>query len=161
ALWCRYFDNANGYYALGNHVAAVAAAARLPAYPATVLEVGGGLGSATEALLAQAGAGRFATYRFTEPVAFFRPRARPTLAATTPGLRLVAADLDLNARWAAQGIEPAGAHLVWGVNVFHLARDLDAVLHEAFAALAPGGWLVVGEGLRPQPATPVGAEFPF
>jgi SAM-dependent methyltransferase len=50
---------------------------------------------------------------------------------------------------------------VWGVNVFHLARDLDAVLREARAALAPGGWLVVGEGLRPFPDRAVGAELPF
>jgi SAM-dependent methyltransferase len=50
---------------------------------------------------------------------------------------------------------------VWGVNVFHLARDLDAVLAEATAALAPGGWLVVGEGLRPISGRPVAVELPF
>jgi hypothetical protein len=47
------------------------------------------------------------------------------------------------------------------VNVFHLARRLDAVLAEARAALAPGGALVVGEGMRPRPAVPVAAELPF
>jgi SAM-dependent methyltransferase len=51
--------------------------------------------------------------------------------------------------------------MVWGVNVFHLARDLDAALREAREALAPGGWLVVGEGLRPFPDMTVGAEMPF
>jgi SAM-dependent methyltransferase len=51
--------------------------------------------------------------------------------------------------------------LVWGVNVFHLARHLDRVLAEAREALAPGGWLVVGEGVRPAPGEPVGAELPF
>src|SRR5207247_1981503 len=51
--------------------------------------------------------------------------------------------------------------LVWGVNVFHLARDLDAVLAEARAALVPGGWLVIGEALRPRRGEPVGAELPF
>src|SRR5439155_19835462 len=63
--------------------------------------------------------------------------------------------------WAAQGVEPGSVRLVWGVNVFHLARDLEAVLAEAHAALGPGGWLVIGEGLRPRRGEPVGAELPF
>ena len=48
-----------------------------------------------------------------------------------------------------------------GRRVFHLARDLGAVLAEARSALAPGGWLVVGEGVRPTADEPAGAEFPF
>jgi SAM-dependent methyltransferase len=56
---------------------------------------------------------------------------------------------------------PGSFDLVWGVNVFHLARRLDEVLAEARSALAPGGWLVVGEGMRPAPWRVVGAEFPF
>jgi SAM-dependent methyltransferase len=161
ALWCRYFSNANGYYALGNHVAAVAAARVLPVTGATVVEVGGGLGSAAEALLARAGAHRIRQYRFTEPVEFFRRRAERTIAAAAPDLALVAGALDVNASWEEQGIASGGADLAWGVNVFHLARDLDATLACARAALAPGGWLVVGEGLRPDAGTPVTAEFPF
>ena len=43
----------------------------------------------------------------------------------------------------------------------HLARDLDAGLREARDALAPGGCLVLGEGLRPGPHVPVPAELPF
>src|SRR5262249_39659838 len=65
---------------------------------------------------------------------------------------------DLNQPW---DVAPASVDLVWGVNVFHLAHDLVAVLREAHTALAPGGWLVVGEGIRPAPGVPVGAEFPF
>src|SRR6059058_1679228 len=48
-LWAAYFSNQNGYYALNNRVTAQVAAARLAGGP--VLEVGAGLGSATEALL--------------------------------------------------------------------------------------------------------------
>src|SRR5207249_2791966 len=40
-------------------------------------------------------------------------------------------------------------------------RDRDAVLAEARAALVPGGWLVIGEALRPRRGEPVGAELPF
>ena len=162
ALWFAYFSNANGYYAINNHVAAAAAAARLTA-GAAVLEVGAGLGSATEALLEHPNLQevRLASYRVTEPVALFRRRAERTLRAGHPEIPLSFSALDLNEPWAAQGVEAGCAELVWGVNVFHLARDLDAVLHEAHAALVRGGWLVIGEGLRPWPEQPVGAELPF
>jgi SAM-dependent methyltransferase len=165
ALWVSYFSNDNAYYALNNRVTARAAATRLIAAPGTVLEVGAGLGSATAALLeelARRHASAAATaYRATEPVVFFRRRAERMLSAAHPSVPFAFADLDLNRPWTAQGIEPGSIRLVWGVNVFHLARNLDAVLREAHDALAPGGWLVVGEGIRPQAGIPVGAELPF
>jgi SAM-dependent methyltransferase len=164
-LWVAYFNNANPYYALNNRVSARAAADRLPAARARVLEVGAGLGSAAEALLGELDAagrlGSLAAYHATEPVVFFRRRAERMLAAAWPGVPLASAALDVSAPWGDQGVAPASVDLVWGVNVFHLARRLDATLREAWAALAPGGWLVCGEGLRPGPATPVGAELPF
>lgn len=164
SLWVAYFSNANRYYALNNRVSACAAAARLAA-GGTVLELGAGLGSATEALLealAARGPSRgLASYHATEPVAFFRRRAAQALEAAFPEVRFTFGALDLNQPWAAQGIAPGSVQLVWGVNVFHLARDLDGVLRQASAALAPGGWVVVGEGLRPAGDRPVGAELPF
>jgi SAM-dependent methyltransferase len=160
-LWLEYFSNRNGYYALNNQVAARAAAGRFRG--GVILEVGAGLGSATEALLAALARSHrsvpLARYAFTEPVAFFRRHAERRLAATAAPLTF--GDLDLNRPWQAQGIEGAAADLVWGVNVFHLAADLDAALAEAHAALAPGGSVVIGEGLRPAPGTPVAAEMPF
>ena len=165
ALWFAYFSNENGYYALNNRVTAQVAAGRLPGDGASVLEVGAGLGSATEALLERlrdrGTLGGLSSYRVTEPVALFRRRAQRTLEVAHRGVPLAFSALDVNQPWAAQGVEPGSAQLVWGVNVFHLARRLDAVLREAFAALVPGGWLVVGEGLRPFPGQPVDAEFPF
>jgi SAM-dependent methyltransferase len=160
-LWVRYFSNENPYYALGNHVAARAAAAR--ARPGgRVLEVGGGLGSSAQALLA-ALAERAATpaaYHLTDPVPFFRRRAERSLAAPA-GCALTTASLDMNQRWEAQGIAPGAWDLVWGVNAFHLARDQRAVLAEAHRALRPGGVLVLGEGLRRVRGAPEAAEFPF
>jgi len=159
-LWFAYFSNQNGYYALNNRVTARAAAARLAG--GAVLEVGAGLGSATEALLDALGERvALASYLATEPVPLFRRRAERTLRAAHPRAPLAFAALDMNRPWAAQGAAPGSAQLVWGVNVFHLARDLDAVLAQARATLAPGGWLVIGEGLRPRRGEPVDAELPF
>lgn len=165
ALWCAYFSNDNPYYALNNHMAAQAAEARLPAIGGRVLEVGAGLGSATDALLARVrAAGRLSalsTYTVTEPVLFFRRRAQRALEANYPAAPLRFAGLDLNLDWEVQGIRPASVDLVWAVNVFHLARDLERSLRRAFSALTPGGWLVLGEGIRPFPGQVLGAEFPF
>ena len=159
-LWADYFDNANGYYGLTNRVAARAAAARLPR-GGRVLEIGAGLGSATRALLEEpAVPGALGAYRVTEPVPFFRRRAERTLAAAHPSVPLVFGELDVNQPWKAQGIA-AEQDLVWGVNVMHLARDLDGALREAHSSLVPGGFLVLGEGLRPGPEIPVAAELPF
>jgi SAM-dependent methyltransferase len=162
-LWFAYFTNANAYYALNNRMSAQIAAPRITRAGAAVLEVGAGLGSATEALLEALGAraSALASYRATEPVPLFRRRAERTLGPSWAGVPLAFEHLDINRPWASQGISPASQDLVWGVNVFHLAHDLAAVLAEARDALAPGGWLVVGEGLRPAPGEPVGAEFPF
>jgi hypothetical protein len=82
-------------------------------------------------------------------VPLFRRRAERTLAALFPDVPLACASLDVNRPWAEQGVEPASADLVWGVNVFHLARDLDAVSAEARGALEPGRLARVGEGIRP------------
>jgi SAM-dependent methyltransferase len=160
SLWVAYFDNRNGYYALNNRVVAKTAAARAAgAEPACVLEVGAGLGSATEAVLGCLPA--VDHYHVTEPLPFFRRRAERALRAAHPGVALEFGALDVNGCWAAQGVRPAGHTLVIGVNVFHLARDLVATLREAFEALEPGGWLVAGEAIRPHPHVCVGAELPF
>ena len=160
SLWVAYFDNRNRYYASNNRVVAVAAAARAAgAGPVRVLEVGAGLGSGTEAVLGALPA--VERYHVTEPIAFFRRRAEHTLRAAHPGVAFEFGALDVNGGWAAQGVRPAGYTLLIGVNVFHLARDLVATLREAFEALESGGWLIVGEAIRPHPHACVGAELPF
>jgi SAM-dependent methyltransferase len=165
ALWLAYFSNDHAYYALNNRVVGPAAAARLPASPATVLEVGAGLGSATETLLDALSTARrsaaIAGYRFTEPVAFFARRAQRILNARYPDVAFTFSGLDIDAPWVDQGVAAGSVQLVWGVNVFHLARDLRATLRAALATLAPGGALVIGEGIRPFAGQPVAAEFPF
>jgi SAM-dependent methyltransferase len=160
SLWVAYFDNRNGYYALNNRVVAKAVAARAAGRgPARVLEVGAGLGSGSEAVLACLPA--VERYHVTEPMPFFRRRAERTLRAAHPGLAFEFGALDVNARWGEQGARAAGYGFVVGVNVFHLARNLVATLREAFEALEPGGWLVAGEAIRPHPHACVGVELPF
>src|SRR5262249_10464875 len=107
SLWVAYFSNANGYYALNNRVAARAAVSHLSRNPGIVLEVGAGLGSATEALFdelrARGRLGDLVEYRVTEPVPFFRRRAERSLEAAA-GVPLSFGELDVNQPWATQGI---------------------------------------------------------
>jgi len=167
--WARYFSNDNPVYALNNRLAAVAVAERLPSTPGCVLEVGAGAGSASEALLelleTRGSLGRLARFLITEPAALLRRRAGRTLPGRWPpeetGIALSFDALDIDRPWHDQGIEPGSVDLVFGVNVFHVARNLQRSLLEAHAALAPGGWLVAGECLRPHPGQPVAAELPF
>ena len=173
--WARYFSNDNPVYALNNRLAAVAAANRLPRStdPAgrevRLLEVGAGAGSGSAALLElleERGAlGRAARFTITEPAALLRRRAGRSLPGRWPpaetGVELTFDELDIDLPWAEQGVERGSVDLVYGVNVFHVAKNLEAALREAHAALAPGGWLVAGECLRPRPGQPVAAELPF
>ncbi|HVS01509.1 MAG TPA: class I SAM-dependent methyltransferase [Thermoanaerobaculia bacterium] len=165
-LWLDYFDNANPTYAINNRLAAIAAANRLPAGERwRILEVGGGAGSGSAALLEElAGRGaldRLAALHVTEPSPFFRRRAERTLRQAFSAAPLTFAGGDIDRPLAGQGVEPAAWHLVYGVNVLHVARDLVSSLGELRDALRPGGWLVAAEAIRPWAGKPISTELVF
>jgi SAM-dependent methyltransferase len=156
--WFEYFSNANPLYAIANEIGAGAAAQALAARPGAVLEVGGGLGSGAEALLARSDA---FPYRFTEISPLFLRRAKRALTARFPGRDMTFGSLDIDAPFGPAGAAPGDYALVYGVNVLHVARDLTATLDEIRTVLAPGGALVIAECVRPYPGQPVYVEFVF
>ena len=165
-LWGEYFDNANPLYAVNNRVAALAARTWLAGAAGPTLEVGGGLGSGAAALIEafdEAGrAAELGPYRFTELAPFFLRRAQRRLTPLHGAkLPLTFAKFDLDAPFAPQGVEDGSLGLVFAVNTMHVARDLPAALAAVHRALRPGGWLVLGECLRPAPRVPVYSEFVF
>jgi SAM-dependent methyltransferase len=165
-LWLAYFNNGHPLYALNNRVSAIAAAERLAGErPLRILEIGAGAGSGTECLLHELAccglldhAERFLV---TEPSAFLRRRGARSLSASYPDVPLEFAALDIDESWATQGAPRGAFDLVFGVNVLHVATDLPFTLSEVRAALAPGGWLVAGECLRPYPHYPIYIELVF
>jgi SAM-dependent methyltransferase len=165
--WIDYFSNDNPLYAVSNRIGALAAERALPREGggATVLEIGGGLGSATAALFDRLDAtGRAASigaYRFTEVAPSFLRRGQRGLAARLPGAPITAARLDMDRPFAEAGIEPGSVALVYGVNTLHVARDLEFTLAEIRRALAPGGTLVLSECVRPFADRPIYVEFLF
>lgn len=165
-LWIDYFSNANGLYAVNNRVGAIAVAEWLPHTEATILELGGGLGSAASAVLeALDGAGRLDAlggYHFTELVPAFLRRGQQALQARFAAFpRLTFAALDMNRPFEPQGVAPGSRSVVYAVNTLHVAHDLAFTLGEIRAALAPGGCLIFSECVRMQPGQPLNGEFIF
>jgi len=164
-VWAEYFCNANPLYAIANSIGAIAAERTLAKGAIAVLEIGGGLGSACEALLERLnGMGRGAdiySYRFTDIVPGFLRRAKKTLAARFSDQRITFGMLDIDRPFAEGGVAPGTCSLVYGVNTLHVARDLGFTLGEMRRALAPGGALVAAECTRPFPGKPLHVEFVF
>lgn len=163
AAWEEYFANDNVIYALNNRIGAIACEAAFPPGGGAILELGGGLGSGTWALLDRfAVKGRPApTYRFTELSVPFARRAQKSLCARFPEVALSFARLDMNRPFAEAGVAPGAYALVHAVNAVHVARDLAFTLGEIREALCEGGALVIAECVRPLPGDPVHAEFVF
>ena len=165
-LWLNYFSNENLTYAVNNWVAAFVAADQVSASGTLrILELGAGTASGTEILLqllAERGLlSRIERYVVTEPNAYFRRCGQRKLAPRYPNLPLEWAALDLDLPWQSQGITPAEFDLVYAVNVMHISKNLLFSLKQARSALAPNGWLVIGECLRPYDDQPMYPELMF
>jgi SAM-dependent methyltransferase len=165
-LWLNYFHNDNSTYAVINWSGAVLVANRLKERPKLrILELGAGAGSGSEILLRCFGERgllpRIERYLITEPNAFFRRRGQRELAKRYPELPLTWETLDINIPWDTQIVSPGEFDVVYGVNVLHVAKELLFSLKEARNALAPGGWLVIGECIRPYSNQPIYPELIF
>jgi len=165
-LWLSYFNNDNLTYAVNNWVGAAAAADRLSSRPTLrILEIGAGTGSATEILLRLLGERellpRLQRYVVTEPNAYFRRCSQRKLAAQYPSLPLEWTTVDVDLPWSAQGFASGEFDLVYAVNVMHISKNLLFSLNEARSALAAGGWLVIGECVRPYDNQPMYPELMF
>jgi len=165
-LWVDYFSNANGQYAVSNHVGAIGVARWLPRAGGVILEVGGGLGSGAVAVLERLeAAGRIGDvrgYRFTELVPAFLRRGQQALEGRFPRPVWLRCDaLDMNRPFGEQGVRPGDLAVVYAVNALHVAHDLAFTLGEVHRALAPGGELIVSECVRPHSGQTIYAEFIF
>jgi SAM-dependent methyltransferase len=166
SLWFEYFSNDNLLYQINNRLGAEAVARALPVgRPATVLEIGGGSGSAALAVaerLSRDGAlARIGRYVFTEIVPTFLRRAERNVRGRFPALPIEFVRLDMDRDFRDQGIEPGSADVVYAVNTIHIARNLAATLARVRETLTPGGVAVFSECVRPFEGQPIYVEFVF
>ena len=165
-LWLGYFHNDNPTYAVNNWAAALVATEHVSSLPRLrILEVGAGAGSGSEILLQCLGKQQLLTsierYSVTEPNAFFRRRAQRGLTSRFKDVPFEFTTLDLNHPWPAQIAPPHEFDLIYAVNVFHVSKDLLFSLKQAASMLREGGWLVIGECLRPRSNQPIYPELMF
>ena len=123
--------------------AAVADIASGKSGPLRVLELGGGAGGATQAVLEGLGEAPV-EYLFTDVSPFFLEVAKDRFS----GLEFAVADI--NANLSAQGLAP-GQELVVAVNVLHCATSVGSSLRWIRDLVAPQGCLVLVEGVRDHP----------
>ena len=163
-MWLAYFRNENLGYFPNNLLTLLALRERLPA-GAHILELGGGAGSFAQLLARQSAEqgwlSGIAEYRFTDIAPTFLRRAQRELRAAAPNLTLSFQSLDLNRPLGDQGIEAGSLDAIVGVNVLHVAQDLETTLRDLRSRLKPGGCLVVGECLKANLDTPLYLEFFF
>jgi SAM-dependent methyltransferase/acyl carrier protein len=122
--------------ALGGFVAA-----RPPAQPIRVIEVGAGTGGTTSSLIPVLPESR-STYVYTDVSEVFLEFGRSKFADSNifeTGI------LDLEQDPAIQGFAPGTFDVVVGSNVIHAARDVRAALQRVRSLLAPGGILLLVE----------------
>jgi SAM-dependent methyltransferase len=165
-LWFDYFSNDHLLYEINNRLGAEAVARELPAgRPATIVEIGGGSGSAAlalgERLARDAALSRIGRYVFTEIVPTFLRRAERSIRARFPDLSAEFRKLDMNEDFATQGVAPSSADVVYAVNTVHIARDLEKTLARIRETLRPGGVAVFSECVRPFAGQPIYVEFVF
>ncbi|HMF07627.1 MAG TPA: methyltransferase [Thermoanaerobaculia bacterium] len=165
-LWFDYFSNDNLLYQINNRLGAEAVFRVLPARrPATIVEIGGGSGSAAAALaerLARDGAlSRIERYVFTEIVPTFFRRAERNLKARFPELPIEFLRLDMDRDFEEQGVAAGSADVVYAVNTLHIAKDLGSALRRILGTLKPGGAAVFSECVRPSAGQPIYVEFVF
>jgi acyl transferase domain-containing protein/NADP-dependent 3-hydroxy acid dehydrogenase YdfG len=124
-----------------------AALARLPAgRPVRILEVGGGTGGTTAALLPALPA-EGSEYVFTDVSAAFTARARERFAAYP---FLLTRTLDIEADPSPEEIAAPPFDIVVAANVLHATADLRRTLEHCRRRLAPGGALILVEVTVPQ-----------
>ena len=114
--------------------------------PLRVLEIGAGTGSTTTYVLSKLGR-RPVEYTFTDVSPLFLNRAREKFR-DAPFMRY--ALLDIGRASAPQGFAPGTFDVVVGANVVHATPDLEQTMQHVHELLAPGGLVVLLEGMTPQ-----------
>lgn len=156
-LWDRYFNTQNALYQINNDLA-VNAARNLIKPGDKICEIGGGLGSAARSLAAGLSRQQAESIHltFTDAVPIFLQRARRTLIDLPFNLEFKRYDIN-----QTPSFESGTFDLIYGVNVVHVALDMESTLGHLRNCLKPNGTLLLIECTRPQLELPIYPEYVF
>ena len=110
-----------------------------------ILEIGGGTGSATQAVLKRIGRS-FHSYTFTDISAGFFEEAQTQFADHDD--QFIYKVLDLEQEPEEQGFEEHSYDLIIAANVLHATKSLEKTMHRVRRLLKPGGRLIALEGVN-------------
>jgi len=110
-----------------------------------ILEIGAGTGGTTTAVL-QRLRGKSATYTFTDVSALFLTKGKERFPEEFLDFRR----LDIEKNPQEQGFGPGEYDVILAANVLHATEDLRRTLGNVRKLLAPGGRLVLLEGIEPR-----------
>jgi acyl transferase domain-containing protein/acyl carrier protein len=124
-----------------------AVASTPPGQRVRVLEIGGGTGGTTSGVLASLPASQ-CEYTFTDVSPLFPDRAAQRFSQYTFARY---ATLDIEHDPAGQGFMAGTYDVVIAANVLHATTDLPRTVQHVRSLLAPGGIVVLIEGVAPEP----------
>ncbi|KAI9043017.1 uncharacterized protein KD926_004808 [Aspergillus affinis] len=113
-----------------------------------ILEVGGGSGSATKAVLSRL-KNTFYSYTFTDISAGFFEQTQASLQHLSDRITYQVLDIERDLQAQGEEFKPQSMDLVIAANVLHATRDLRQTLSHVRSLLKPGGYLVLLEGANP------------
>jgi acyl transferase domain-containing protein/SAM-dependent methyltransferase len=135
---CRFFNQATARLVS-------AAVDSISDRQARILEIGGGTGATTASILPEL-AGKNVDYCFTDVSSAFLTQARIKFSRT-PFIRYRV--LDIEHPTVEQGFVAGSFDIIVAANVLHATADLRRTLAHVRKLLAPGGILLLVEGVRP------------
>lgn len=166
-LWKDYFSNEHNGYAVHNHFGAQGVIKWFPKTQGTIiLEVGGGIGGSTVALLElfkkESLLTKVKEYIFSDISPIFLRLGNQLIMEKLPEFERVALKkLDFNKPLTEQKINPESIDIVYGVNALHVANDLFFTFKEMKNILKKGGVLIISECVRDSVNSTPQPEFIF
>ena len=154
SLWSEYFSNNNAGYKIHNMLGAVGVLKWVHNDKVTILELGGGTGYASIALLSEFANSdklkNIENYFFSDfSSLFIRSGAREIDSNMPTFKKLKTCKIDFDKPLLDQDVQSNSIDICYGVNSLHVAKNLEKSLGFIYEILKPKGKLIISECVRP------------
>jgi len=167
ALWRDYFSNNNSGYRVYNSLGAFGVLKWfLQKNKIKLLELGGGMGSASSLLIDELKQKnmlcRIGEYIFSDISPLFLRLGNIAVMNHAPqDFQYTLKKIDFNTPLVEQDIKENDIDIVYGVNALHIAKNLIKTSKEIYKVIKPGGLLIISESVRTNPTDTLIQEIIF